>query len=492
MATLSFPPSFVWGAATAAYQIEGGHREDGRTDSIWDAFAKVPGAVSGGADGAIACDHYHRMPTDVALLKDLGITNYRFSTSWSRVRPDGLPNPRGLDFYSRLVDELLEAGITPWLTLEHWDLPQSIEQRGGWRVRETAQLFADFTTDVVAKLGDRVSHFITLNEPWCQAFLGYGSGYHAPGRASAAEAVDAAHVLLLAHGLGLERIRELAPSAKAGIVVNLTVANPLDPQNPADQEAARLVEGAQNRVFLDPIFKGSYPSDILESMAGAGLGRIAQPEDFRIISAPMDFIGVNFYNGCQVAGAGAHTQPSEGTAANVPTPAGNDAASEVTAKPSPYVGTEGVRWVPRALPHTAMDWEVWAPDLTTALVSLHEEYSGPAGIPIYVTENGAAYDDVVDDHGFVDDSGTRQRYIAEHITAVHDAIEGGANVDGYFVWSFMDNFEWSQGYRARFGVVRVDYDTLERIPKASAGFFSEVIAQNSISESRPDLQSVLN
>jgi beta-glucosidase len=299
----AFPSDFLFGVATAAYQIEGAAHEDGRTDSIWDAFSRVPGAVVNADNGDVACDHYHRYREDVAMMAGLGIQTYRFSTSWSRVRPDGGPvNPAGLDFYSRLVDELLTHGIKPWLTLYHWDLPQALEELGGWTERDTALRFADYAMDVHSVLGDRVTAWTTLNEPWCSSFLSYTGGEHAPGRQEETAGLAAAHHLLLAHGTTIQRLRQADPTLQLGITLNLTVADPVDPQDPADLDAARRIDGQFNRVFLDPIFRGEYPADLLEDVAGLGLERFILPGDLATISTPIDALGVNYYHGELVGG----------------------------------------------------------------------------------------------------------------------------------------------------------------------------------------------
>ena len=464
MTAYQFPPGFLWGSATASFQIEGATHEDGRTDSIWDVFCREPGAVFGGHDGTVACDHYHRMPQDVGMMADLGLQSYRFSTSWPRVRPDDKDiNPRGLDFYSRLVDELLGHGITPWVTLYHWDLPAALQDKGGWTNRDTAYRFVEYAEAMHAALGDRVNIWTTLNEPWCSSFLSYAAGEHAPGHTSPTEAVDAAHHLLLGHGLAVQRIRADRPDVTVGITTNHTVADPADPSNPADVDAARRIDGAFNRVFLDPLFRGEYPADVLEDMAEAGLGRAARDGDLAVISSPIDVLGVNYYNGAAVAGA----VPGDESPLVFAGPGG-------LPRRSPYVGSERVRFVPRGLPVTAMGWEVQPEGLTRLLVRLQEEYTGPAGVRLHVTENGAAYDDVPDAAGFVDDTHTRLAYVRDHLAAVHAAIEAGAAVDGYMVWSMLDNFEWAWGLAKRFGIVRVDFDTLQRTPKASALWYAEV------------------
>ncbi|MCY7325722.1 MAG: beta-glucosidase [Microbacteriaceae bacterium] len=460
--TRTFPPAFLFGAATAAYQIEGAAHEDGRTDSIWDAFSRVPGAVVGAENGDVACDHYHRYAQDVAMMADLGLQTYRFSTSWSRVRPDGgAVNAKGLAFYSRLVDELLEKNIKPWLTLYHWDLPQALEEKGGWANRDTAYLFAEYAASVHDVLGDRVDSWTTLNEPWCSSFLSYIAGEHAPGRQDPAAGLAAAHHLLLGHGLAAQELRSRDSSLGLGITLNLTVADPVNPDDAGDLDAARRIDGQFNRFFLDPLFRGSYPVDVLEDVAGFGFEGVVQPGDLGIISTPIDVLGVNYYHGESVS---AH-----------PGPLGERAAApSERPKRSPFPAADGVFWHPRGLPVTAMDWEVQPEGLTRLLGRVHREYTGPTGTGIYVTENGAAYDDIVSDDGSVHDA-DRVVFLRDHLAAILDAIDDGVPVGGYFYWSLMDNFEWAWGYEKRFGIVRVDYDTQLRTLKDSALEYGAII-----------------
>ncbi|MBN9239163.1 MAG: beta-glucosidase [Micrococcales bacterium 70-64] len=458
-----FPPAFLFGAATAAYQIEGAAHEDGRTDSIWDVFSRVPGAVVNADNGDVACDHYHRYRDDVALMKDLGLQTYRFSTSWARVRPDGGPvNAKGIDFYSRLVDELLEKNILPWLTLYHWDLPQALEDKGGWTNRDTAYLFNDYALSVHDALGDRVKNWTTLNEPWCSSFLSYIGGEHAPGRQDPAAGLAAGHHLLLGHGLAVQSLRERDASLGLGITLNLTVADPVDANDPGDLDAVRRIDGQFNRFFLDPIFRGAYPADLLEDVAGLGFDEVVQPGDLDIISAPIDALGVNYYHG-ELVSAHPSAQPMT-TVAPSPRP-----------KRSPFPAADGVHWHLRDLPLTAMNWEVQPEGLTRLLQRVHSEYTDPAGVKLYVTENGAAYDDVVGEDGLVHDA-DRTEFLELHLSAILDAIELGVPVHGYFYWSLMDNYEWAWGYDKRFGIVRVDYDTLERSPKDSARAYARIIS----------------
>jgi len=481
----TFPDGFLFGAATAAFQIEGAAFEDGRTASIWDAFCRVPGAVINGDLGDVACDHYHRYPADVALMKDLGLDTYRFSVSWSRVRPDAAAlNPKGIDFYKRLVDELLGAGILPWLTLYHWDMPQALQERGGWAARESADRFTEYALDVHGALGDRVQHWTTLNEPWCSSFLSYTGGIHAPGRFSVTEGVLAAHHLLLAHGQTVQALRERDASLDLGITLNLTVAEPADPSDPADLDAARRIDGQFNRWFLDPIFRGSYPADIVEDIRAVDAAAIdaldaaVQPGDLEVISTPLQALGVNYYHGEFVGG-----QPDP----HPPTP-GDAPTTRKTA--SPFPSHDGIHWHERGLPRTSMHWEVQPDALTTLLERVSDEYAKDAGTALYVTENGAAYDDVA----VVEDGATRVHdeervaFLRGHLGAVLDAADAGVDVRGYFYWSLLDNFEWAWGYEKRFGIVRVDYDTQERTLKDSALEYRRVIAARAIDIPNPRLQ----
>ncbi|MGW5053822.1 GH1 family beta-glucosidase [Actinokineospora sp. NPDC004072] len=449
-ATLRFPPGFLWGAATAAYQVEGATAADGRTPSIWDTFSQTPGRVVGGDTGEPAADHYRRMPQDVALMRELGLGAYRFSLAWPRVRPDGgRENPAGLDFYDRLVDELLAAGITPCATLYHWDLPQKLEDAGGWTARDTAYRFAEYAESAARRLGDRVPVWSTLNEPWCAAFLGYGSGVHAPGRTSGADALAAAHHLLLAHGLGMRVLREHAPTAAAGITVNLYPVLPANPESAADRDAVRRIDGLQNRLFLDPVLRGQYPADVLADVAGYGLDERIQDGDLEVIGAPVDFVGVNFYRDWCVS-------------------AEDDGAFDPG-----WPGSERVSFRSRGLPVTASGWEVRAAGLTECLVDADRRYPG---MTWYVHENGAAYPDEVVD-GAVNDV-ERLAYLESHVAAAHAAIAAGVDLRGYFYWSLLDNFEWAQGYAHRFGLVHVDYATQVRTPKRSALWYARLARSN--------------
>ncbi|MFB4349453.1 GH1 family beta-glucosidase [Microbacterium sp. CR_7] len=475
--TRAFPDDFLFGAATAAYQIEGAAFEDGRTASIWDAFSREPGAVVRGENGDVACDHYHRYPQDVALMKDLGLQTYRFSTSWSRVRPDGgAVNAKGVDFYSRLVDELLGAGILPWLTLYHWDMPQALQESGGWTNRDTVGRFLEYAGTMHDALGDRVNVWTTLNEPWCSSFLSYTGGEHAPGHTSVAEGLLASHHLLLAHGETVRELRGRDASLNLGITLNHTVADPADPANPADVDAARRIDGQFNRWFLDPIYRAQYPADIVEDIRAVDAEAVARFEDavhdgdLETIAQRIDTQGVNYYHGDLVAGE-AQVEPPQ-------------VSGPATDRPgrSPYPSSAGIHPVERGLPRTAQDWEVQPEGLTRLLQRVWTEYAEPAGTVLYVTENGAAYDDVA----VIEDGETRvhdedrAEFVRLHLDAVLDAAEAGVDVRGFFYWSLFDNFEWAWGYDKRFGIVRVDYDTQERSVKDSGREYARIIAARAL------------
>lgn len=428
---------------------------------MWDHFARIPGAIAQGDTLEHAVDHYHRMPQDVQLMKELGLDSYRFSTSWARVRPgDKAVNQEGLDFYSRLVDELLEAGILPWLTLYHWDLPQALEETGGWANRDTAYRFVDYANDVYTALGDRVQHWTTFNEPFCSSLLGYASGVHAPGRQEPRAAISAVHHQHLAHGLAVNALRQRG-AQNLGITLNLSNSIPRDPQDPIDLDAARRFDSLQNRIFLDPILRGSYPEDTLNDLAPFGLPDLILPGDLEAISAPLEFLGVNHYHDDLISGH-ADDAGSDGHSGG---------AERVAA--SPWVGSEDIAFPSRGLPRTAMNWEVNPDGLRKLLVRLGEEY--PTLPPLYITENGAAYEDTVSPDGGVHDA-ERTGFILDHIAAVGEAMDQGADVRGYFVWSLLDNFEWSWGYGKRFGIVRVDYGTFERTVKDSGLAYARLIA----------------
>jgi beta-glucosidase len=456
-----FPQGFLWGAATSSYQIEGAIAEDGRKPSIWDTFCAVPGAVRNGDTGEVAADHYHRWAEDVALMRDLGLGAYRFSVAWPRVQPEGsgLANDAGLDFYRRLVDGLLEAGVVPVATLYHWDLPQPLQDAGGWPNRETAERFAEYAAIVYGAIGDRVRYWGTLNEPWCTAFLGYLTGVHAPGTQDPQQAVTAAHHTMLAHGMAVDAMRAIGGDASFGPALNLFPVEPAS-DDPADVDAARRLDGAQNRLFLDPILYGRYPDDVLHDLEEvADLSHI-RPGDDHIIAAPIDFLGVNYYRGYLVGAASAE-HPADGRG---------------DGRPAPWPGGDRIAVVRRPYPTTELGWEVDPMGLEQLLVRLHRDYPS---LPILITENGAAYGDHVTDAGGVHDA-ERIRFLEQHLRAARRAVAAGADLRGYFVWSFLDNFEWAEGYAPRFGLVYVDYETQARVPKDSARWYRDVIARNGL------------
>lgn len=432
-----FPEGFVWGAATSAFQIEGAARSYGKGPSIWDEFCRVPGAIADGSNGDVACDHYHRLESDLDLLADLGVDAYRFSISWPRVQPlgSGPVNAAGLAFYERLVDGLLARNILPYATLYHWDLPAELQrQMGGWLARDTAYRFADYALIVAQRLGDRVVSFATHNEPWVAAVLGYERGVFAPGIKSQGAAYQVSHHLLLSHGLAAQAIRQTSTTADVGIVLNLSPVYPAT-DSELDAVAAKLEDGRLVRWYMDALFKAHYPVDILEHL-GADAPQM-QPGDAEIIAQPCDFLGVNYYH------------PLVASSASPAAQARSDAAFL-----------------------TDMGWEVAPQSLADLLLRLNRDYDLP---PILITENGAAFQDRMVE-GRVEDE-PRQQYIESHLVALADAIERGVAVKGYFVWSLMDNFEWAEGYRKRFGIVHVDYETLDRTLKGSALWYRSLLRQ---------------
>lgn len=429
-----FPRNFVWGVATSAFQIEGAARADGKGPSIWDEFCRVPGAIADGGNGDVACDHYHRLESDLDLIADLGVSAYRFSVSWPRVQPSGAGavNPQGLAFYERLVDGLLARKIQPYATLYHWDLPAELQRGdGGWLARDTAYRFADYAQIVAERLGDRVVSIATHNEPWVSAVLGYERGVFAPGVKDRRIAYQASHHLLLSHGLAVQAIRQTRSRADVGIVLNMSPVYP-ETNSALDAAHARLEDGRLIRWYADALFKGHYPADIIEHL-GADAPRF-QLGDAELIAQPCDFLGINYYH------------PTVSSSANPASPASNGAAV------------------------TDMGWEVAPRSLADLLMRLNRDYRLP---PVFITENGAAYRDSVVG-GRVEDEQRRQ-YIESHLVAVADAIDHGVDVRGYFVWSLMDNFEWAEGYRKRFGIVHVDYATLRRTLKSSALWYQSLL-----------------
>jgi len=440
----TFPRDFIWGAATAAYQIEGAWNDGGKSESIWDRFCHTPGKIDNGNSGDVACDHYHHWQEDIDLMKEIGLPAYRFSISWPRVLKDGLGplNPAGMDFYNRLVDTLLEAGIQPWVTLYHWDLPQRLEDEGGWPARSIVEAFCDYADAVTRLLGDRVKNWITLNEPFVSAFIGYEEGRHAPGRRDRNAALAATHHLLLAHGQALPVIHANSPGARAGVTLNLTCMEPASPSL-ADCQAAWRMDGRINRWFLDPLAGRGYPADMLAFYHSKA--EWLQPGDLEQIAAPVDFLGINYYFRQVIRAAIPEAE-------NLPR----------TVFPSGEV--------------TEMGWEVYPEGLYNLLGRLHFEYNFPA---IFITENGAAFKDQISADGRVDDP-QRISYLRRHLQQVHRAIACGAPVRGYFVWSLLDNFEWTHGYSKRFGLIYVDYASQRRILKSSARWFAQVIRENAI------------
>jgi beta-glucosidase len=452
---MKFPDGFLWGTATASYQIEGAVGEGGRGASIWDTFSHTPGKVYRGDTGDIACDHYHRLERDLDLMSDLGLEAYRFSVAWPRVQPtgSGTPNREGLEFYRRLVDGLRQRDIVPMLTLYHWDLPQALEDRGGWTSRETSERFAEYAGIVYEALSEEVGHWITLNEPWVAAWMGYGLGVHAPGRSDSAAALAATHHLLLGHGLAMERMRSAGDDNQLGVTLNLHPGHP-SRDTEADRKAARRVDGQANRLYLDPLFRGEYPEDIFSYYRerGADLSFV-RDGDLQKISTPIDFLGINYYFRHSVREA-----PVE----------------EGSSVPFADLGARPV--IPHAGEKTAMGWPVEPEGLKEMLVRIKDEY---ADVPIYVTENGRAVHDYIDPEGGVDDE-ERISYLDSHFRAAHEAMERGVDLRGYMVWSFLDNFEWAEGYSKRFGLVFVEYGTQQRVPKSSARWYSGVIKRNGL------------
>ncbi len=441
-----FPEGFLWGTATASYQIEGAWQEDGKGENIWDRFSHTPGKVQDGDTGDIACDHYHRWPEDIKLMQEMGLKAYRFSISWSRIIPDGdgAVNEKGLDFYDKLVDGLLAAGIEPYVTLYHWDLPQALQDKGGWANRDTAKAFARYADAVSKRLGNRVHNWITLNEPWVSAFLGNMFGVHAPGLKDPKTAFAASHHLLLGHGLAVPILRANGNSqTRVGITLNLSIC-----ESASDSEADKVATAKSNAFnlswFLDPVFKGKYPEGVAERLKGAPLP--IQEGDLQKISVPLDFLGVNYYFRFIIKDDSAN---------------GGSSVQEVQ--------LENVE-------RTEMGWEVHAPALYRLLTYLHKEYNPPA---MYITENGSAFKDEVGPDGKVNDP-RRTAYLQSHFAAAHQAISEGVPLEGYFVWSLMDNFEWGYGYSKRFGLTYVDFDTLQRTIKNSGHYYKGVIAANGI------------
>ena len=440
-----FPDNFIWGVATASYQIEGAVNQDGRGESIWDRVSHTPGKVLNGDTGDIACDHYNRYKQDVQLMKELGIRGYRFSIAWPRIYPQGRRqvNRKGIDFYNALVDELLNYGIEPAVTLYHWDLPQALQDLGGWDIRDGADYFADYAFKMYDVLGDRVKKWITHNESWVAAFLGNAQGVHAPGNTDYALAVRISHNLMLSHAKAVQAYRQSgSKNGQIGITLNLTPVYPAS-DKPEDMEAVRILDGSQNRWFLEPIFKVIYPEDILSIYQEKYDAPLIRDGDMEYIAGnPVDFLGINYYTRAVVK-------------------KGREDDIE-------YVRPEGV--------YTEMDWEVYPDGLYDLLVRIEKDYNSP---DIYITENGAAFKDDRITEDRIDDQ-DRLDYLKNHFEAAYKAIQDGVKLKGYYVWSFMDNFEWAFGYSKYFGIVHVDYQTMKRTPKKSALWYREVIENNGI------------
>ncbi|MET0693244.1 MAG: GH1 family beta-glucosidase [Propionibacteriaceae bacterium] len=449
----TFPADFAWGTATASYQIEGAVAEDGRGTSIWDTFAHTPGKIADGTNGDVADDHYHRYAEDIALLASLGMNAYRFSIAWPRIQATGTGplNPAGLDFYRRVAETCLEHGVTPYATLYHWDLPQALEDAGGWLNEDTAAAFRDYAAGTHDALGDVIANWITLNEPWCSAFLGYGNGVHAPGLTVGSDSLKAAHHLLLGHGLAINAMRESRHASTLGVTFNLYSVRAAS-DSAVDREAARRTDGLGNRLFLDPVLLGKYPDDVLTD-AGVSEWFAERSEDLEVISTPVDFVGINYYSRHTAAG------PSDGI------------FSDPTV-PSASPGSERVQMVDTGAAKTQMGWEIHPDGLVDVIAMVHER---ARDLPIYITENGAAYADTVAADGSVDDE-ERRHYFEQHVEACRQAIEQGLPLQGYFAWSLMDNFEWAFGFSRRFGLVYVDYETQKRTVKKSGLWFRDFLA----------------
>ncbi|ROS78460.1 GH1 family beta-glucosidase [Cellulomonas sp. PhB143] len=462
----TFPEGFWWGSATAAYQIEGAATEGARGPSIWDTFSHTPGRTLNGDTGDVADDHFHRWQEDVGHIEDLGLDAYRFSISWPRVQPGGSGafDEEGIAFYSRLVDALVEAGVRPVATLYHWDLPQELEDAGGWANRATAHAFAEYARRMARELGDRIDVWTTLNEPWCSAYLGYASGVHAPGRTEPAAALAAVHHLNLAHGLACRAVREeLGASARLSVTLNLHVVRPDDPSSDDDVDAVRQIDALANRAFLGPMLDGAYPDDLLADTADVSDWSFVREGDLEIARQPLDVLGINYYSTAKVRRFTGDGQRQEND--------GHGASAS-----SPWVGAADVEFVQQPGPYTAMGWNIEPAGMTELLCSVAAAYPDQ---PLMVTENGAAFDDEVSDDGRVHDP-RRVAYLNDHIEAVGAAVDAGADVRGYFAWSLLDNFEWGYGYGRRFGIIRVDYETQARTWKDSAYWYRELVRTGSL------------
>jgi beta-glucosidase len=452
---MSFPSNFTWGAATASYQIEGAAREDGRGSSVWDTFAATPGKVFNGDNGDVACDHYHRMPQDVAMMKDLGLQAYRFSIAWPRLFPagDSRREQRGFDFYSRLIDELLENGIKPLPTMYHWDLPQALQDVGGWANRDTAMRFGEYAGKLVEAYSDRVDKWITLNEPWCFTWLGYMSGVHAPGVQDLDQAIAAAHHSALGHAEAVRATRAIDPTALIGQTLNMTNYRLSDPNDLELQELASLQDAQLNRWWIEAEQTGHYPSNLVDYF-GDRLSRVMLPGDNELLKVKTDFLGINYYSDSFLS-----------------TPGPDDKRAMDNFGPHPFPQRVSGR-VPE--PTTDMGWPITPDGIKNLLLRIKRDW--PQIESIAVTENGAAYDYPVE-NGEVNDH-LRVDYIVAHLEQLSEAIELGVPLDAYFAWSLMDNYEWAEGYRKRFGIVHVDFETQERYPKLSAKVYKDIISSN--------------
>ena len=453
----SFPSDFLWGAATAAYQVEGAATEDGRGASIWDTFSHTAGKTDNGDTGDVACDMYHRYPTDIKIIKNLGIKGFRLSISWSRLFPQGdeVREERGFAFYDNLINSLLADGITPYITLYHWDLPQALEDNGGWRNRETVAAFGKYAAAVAEHFGDRVKHFSPINEPWCVAWLGHGLGVHAPGIADRATAFKVAHHTVIAHATAVSAMRAVRNDLKIGPVLNQANYPADDSSDPVQAHASKVLDAVQNRWWMDAIFYGKYPEILLEEF-GAEFVDAILPGDMELAQTKNDWLGINYYFDTRVGVS--------------------DASAIVQFDNSSLLGLK-IDSTPRG-ELTDMGWPITPAGLTNLLVRWKAEF-GERLPQIFITENGCAYPDGPDEDGKIFD-GRRIAYLEKHLNALLDSIDQGVNVGGYFQWSLLDNFEWSLGYQKRFGIIYVDYQTQMRTYKDSAYWYAEVIKQNSL------------
>ncbi|MBU9722973.1 MULTISPECIES: GH1 family beta-glucosidase [Bacillaceae] len=444
---IQFPKDFVWGTATSSYQVEGAVREDGRGETIWDRFCRVPGKVRNKENGDVACNHYHLFEDDIDLMKSLNIQSYRFSVAWSRIFPEGTGsvNEKGLDFYKRMVNKLLENDIEPLLTLYHWDLPQALQDKGGWTNRDMTDYFTEYASCLYQELGDVVKKWGTHNEPWVVSYKGYSLGNSAPGYLDFRSHLMAAHHLMLSHGKAVKAFRELGPNnGEIGITLNIEPTYPLEDTEECFQ-AAKIKDGFQNRWFMDPVMKGKYPADMVDLYSKFESFQFIKDGDLSTISQAMDFLGVNYYS------IATNKKGTDGE-----------------------LGFLGVESVKTGKDQTFMGWEVEPQGLVDTLLRIKKDYGD---IPLYITENGAAYDDQVEEDGSIQDD-DRLEFVQMHLSACKEAIVRGVNLKGYYLWSFMDNFEWRYGYSKRFGIVRVDYETLKRTPKKSAYWYKRVIEEN--------------